>query len=111
MNLHEYQSKALFSEYGIAVPQGQGHTEYGRYARGIGGNPLRILDIKKEKKTGELAMYATRVKIEKTTGSGTIVRLGATDFQHGRQFVRTVSSNGDSRKTRHKTRNIDKKEG
>lgn len=23
MNLHEYQSKALFSEYGIAVPQGQ----------------------------------------------------------------------------------------
>ena len=23
MNLHEYQSKALFAEYGIAVPKGQ----------------------------------------------------------------------------------------
>lgn len=27
MNLHEYQSKALFAEYGIAVPQGQLITE------------------------------------------------------------------------------------
>ncbi len=105
-----YLTNAIHKD-AIAVPLGQGHTEYGRYARGIGVNPLTILDIKKEKKTGELAMYATRVKIEKTTGSGTIVRLGATDFQHGRQFVRTVSSNGDSRKTSHKTRNIDKKEG
>jgi molybdopterin-containing oxidoreductase family iron-sulfur binding subunit len=74
----------------IAVPLGQGHTEYGRYARNRGANPLRILNPSKDHKTGELAMYATRVKVSNTGKQTLVVRLGSSDTQHGRKFVRTV---------------------
>ncbi|MDQ7075795.1 MAG: molybdopterin-dependent oxidoreductase [Gammaproteobacteria bacterium] len=74
----------------VAVPLGQGHASYGRYAEGVGVNPLTILNLKQEKVTGELAMYATAVKLEKMDATGTLVRMGGTDSQQGRQFVRTV---------------------
>lgn len=74
----------------VAVPLGQGHTAYGRYAKGLGVNPLGILDPIVEKKTGELAMYATRVKIAPTDQAGTIVRMGGSDSQVGRGLVRTI---------------------
>ncbi|WP_457671354.1 ATP-grasp domain-containing protein, partial [Thiolapillus sp.] len=41
MNLHEYQAKALFAEYGIAVPEGQVATsseEAVAAAKALGGN-------------------------------------------------------------------------
>jgi anaerobic selenocysteine-containing dehydrogenase len=50
----------------IAVPIGQGHEELGRYAKGVGVNPFKILSPVFDKDTGELAMYATRVKVTKT---------------------------------------------
>lgn len=75
----------------IAVPLGQGHTEYGRYAKGRGVNPLAILNPTTDAKTGELAMYATRVKISKTGKNQPVLRLGASDYQHGRRLARTVS--------------------
>ena len=45
---------------------GQGHEELGRYAKGVGVNPFKILSPVFDKDTGELAMYATRVKVSKT---------------------------------------------
>lgn len=74
----------------IAVPLGQGHTDYGRYASGRGVNPLNILEALTDGKTGELAMYATKVKIVATGKTRQVVRLGASDSQVGRGFVRTV---------------------
>ena len=41
MNLHEYQSKALFAEYGVPVPEGrvaQSPTEAARAASVLGGD-------------------------------------------------------------------------
>jgi len=74
----------------IAVPMGQGHEEYGRYAKGRGINPLKILNPTKEAKTGALAMYATRVNVSGTGKSEVVVRLGSSDTQAGRRFVITV---------------------
>lgn len=74
----------------IGIPIGQGHTDFGRYASNIGVNPLKILDLVKEAKTGELAMYATSVKVTKTNDTEVIVKLGASDTQRGRKFVVTV---------------------
>lgn len=74
----------------IAVPLGQGHSEYGRYARGRGVNPLNIIEARTDGKTGELAMYATNVKVSATGKTRQVVRLGASDTQVGRGFVRTV---------------------
>lgn len=74
----------------VAIPMGQGHTEYGRYAKGLGVNPLKILAPEQEQKTGELAMYATNVKITNTGKKDTVVKIGTTDTQMGRKLVGTV---------------------
>jgi molybdopterin-containing oxidoreductase family iron-sulfur binding subunit len=76
----------------ISVPLGQGHTDFGSYASGIGVNPLSILSPDVEQKTGELALYSTKVKIEKTSKHEKFVRLGAVDTQMGRKLVSTVSA-------------------
>ena len=47
----------------IAMPAGQGHENYTRYASGRGENPIRILAPVTEPETGALAWAATRVKI------------------------------------------------
>ena len=55
------------------------------------GNPLKILKTTTDAKTGELAMYATRVKVAKTNKRERIVRMGQSDTQYGRRLARTVS--------------------
>ena len=49
----------------IALPLGQGHLDYGRYAEGRGTNPLDLLDSQAQTDTG-LAWAGTRVKIDRT---------------------------------------------
>jgi menaquinone reductase, molybdopterin-binding-like subunit len=49
----------------IAMPAGQGHENYTRYATGRGASPYGILAPVKEPETGALAWAATRVKIAK----------------------------------------------
>jgi molybdopterin-containing oxidoreductase family iron-sulfur binding subunit len=75
----------------VAVPMGQGHEDYGRYARGVGVNPLKILNPIVDAKTGELALYATRVKV---TGSGTsgqlVVEGHGNTSQLGRKLAGTI---------------------
>ena len=78
----------------VAVPLGQGHEAYGRYAKGLGVNPLQILDATTDNKTGELAMYSTRVTVKSVgpADSLSIVRMGtgSGDSQAGRKLVATV---------------------
>ncbi len=78
----------------VAIPLGQGHEAYGRYAKGLGVNPLQILDATTDGKTGELAMYSTRVTVKRVgpADSLSIVRMGtgAGDSQVGRKLVVTV---------------------
>jgi molybdopterin-containing oxidoreductase family iron-sulfur binding subunit len=45
----------------VAVPIGQGHTAYGRYAAGRGANPLRLLPAAPEAASGARVWLATRV--------------------------------------------------
>ena len=79
----------------IGVPLGQGHENLGRYANGRGVNPFRILDPVFDRKTGELAMYATRVRVSKTGERGHIVKdegwkSGVLKIQAGRKLVVTL---------------------
>jgi menaquinone reductase, molybdopterin-binding-like subunit len=61
----------------VAMPVGQGHENYTRYATGRGENPIRILAPVKENVTGELAWAATRVKITKVADAdGRLVLFG-----------------------------------
>lgn len=90
LEVKAYLIKAIHPD-AISIPLGQGHTEYGRYAKDRGVNPLKILKPITDTKTGELAMYATRIKVSKTGKQETIIRLGGSDTQHGRRLARTVS--------------------
>lgn len=78
----------------IAVPLGQGHEGYGRYADGIGVNPLKIVNPATDRKTGELALYATRVSVSpvNSVDGDRLVRLGGSETQVGRKLVATVTA-------------------
>jgi len=74
----------------IAMPVGQGHTTFTRYASGRGANPIAMLSPAVEATTGELAWSATRVKIARVGGpdASLILFAGATrerpEETHGR---------------------------
>ncbi|MDX8382425.1 MAG: molybdopterin-dependent oxidoreductase [Ghiorsea sp.] len=87
-------------EDSVAIPLGQGHTEYGRYAKGVGVNPFKILTAQFDKVTGELATHATKVSITKVADRGEVVTRAHGELvldstaksQMGREIVKTVSS-------------------
>lgn len=62
----------------ISMPLGQGHTFYGRYARGRGVNPLTLLAPLIDPPSGALATGATRVRIERTGKRGRPVLVDQT---------------------------------
>lgn len=76
----------------IAMPIGQGHTEYGRYAKDRGVNPIQILAPQTEAVTGGLAWSATRVKLVPTGRRVDLVKTGGVSRQLGRDIVRTTGS-------------------
>jgi menaquinone reductase, molybdopterin-binding-like subunit len=52
----------------VAMPVGQGHENFTRFASGRGTNPLSILAPLAEHETGSLAWAATRVKLSRAGG-------------------------------------------
>lgn len=56
----------------IAMPVGQGHENFTRYASGRGSNPLAILAPLSEPETGSFAWAATRVRIARA-GEGKLI--------------------------------------
>ena len=59
-----------------AMPVGQGHEHYGRYASHRGANPIKILAPATEPETGALAWGATRVKIARVGRKGNLILFG-----------------------------------
>ncbi|HEX5411242.1 MAG TPA: molybdopterin-dependent oxidoreductase [Terriglobia bacterium] len=60
----------------VAMPVGQGHENYGRYASGRGANPIKILAPATEAETGALAWASTRVKITRVGQPGKLILFG-----------------------------------
>jgi len=59
----------------LAMPLGQGHSSYGRYARRRGVNPVQLLAPALDSVTGTLASGATRVRMERTGVKGRLVTV------------------------------------
>jgi len=74
----------------IAMPIGQGHTEYGRYARNRGTNPMQILAPVMDSETGSLASSATRVKLRATGRRAQLIKSGGESRELGRGIVQTT---------------------
>ena len=58
----------------IAIPFGQGHTAYGRYAEGRGVNPVGLFAAHFNE-AGDLAFAGMKVKIQKTGRKFVLSRL------------------------------------
>ena len=61
----------------VAMPVGQGHENYGRYASNRGANPIKLLAPQAEAETGALAWASTRVKITRLGKPGNLILFGA----------------------------------
>ena len=66
----------------IAMPVGQGHETFTRYASGRGANPISILAPMEEPTTGALAWAATRVRVAKVEGDGGLILYGGALREH-----------------------------
>ncbi len=80
----------------IAIPIGQGHTQYGRIAKDRGANPLEILPFIEDKKSGELALNSTRASLSrkgraKKGSDDSLVRAAANNFEYGRDYTKIIS--------------------
>lgn len=74
----------------IAMPAGQGHQTFTRYATGRGANPVALLAPIVERETGALAWAATRVRIARVSdGRGELILFaGATRERPHRPSIR-----------------------
>ena len=70
----------------VAMPVGQGHETFTRYASGRGVNPIAILAPSVEAETGALAWAATRVKIARAgAGDGRLIMFAGEMREHPRE--------------------------
>ncbi len=75
----------------VAIPIGQGHQHFGRWARGRGVNPLALLSAAADEASGATAWLSTQVEL---TATGESVRLVTTQGSHddlGREIAEVVS--------------------
>ena len=63
----------------IAIPVGQGHTQFGRYAQNRGANPLRISASVLDEMSGSVVQSGVRVSVSKTGRHEPLIRFGASD--------------------------------
>ncbi len=59
----------------VAIPVGQGHDQFGRFAQGRGSNPISLIATITDPDTGSLAWGATRVRIELTGKQKKLARM------------------------------------
>ncbi|HEX9090019.1 MAG TPA: molybdopterin dinucleotide binding domain-containing protein, partial [Anaerolineales bacterium] len=64
----------------VAIPVGQGHHDYGRFAQAVSGsNPLVVVSAVTDQDTGALAWGATRVRLKPTGKKQFLARLESLD--------------------------------
>jgi anaerobic selenocysteine-containing dehydrogenase len=67
----------------VAMPVGQGHTMFTRYASGRGQNPIALIAPLTEASTGAVAWAATRVKISRVGDpDGSLIMFAGGDREH-----------------------------
>ncbi len=71
----------------VAIPIGQGHEEYGRFASGRGAHPLDLLSHVDATTSPEFLWVATRVRLEVTERRHQVARLESLEGE-GRESIR-----------------------
>jgi len=71
----------------LAVPLGQGHLDYGRYAANRGVNPLAILTAEQNEAEGLPAWDSTRVQLRRVSADGGLVTAGHPEGSYRRDIL------------------------
>jgi len=74
----------------IAIAAGRGHTAYGRYANGCGENPMALLPVGEDGKSGASVMM-TKAGVAKATGASRLITTEGAGRQHGRGIAQAVT--------------------
>ena len=75
----------------VAIPIGQGHTDFGRYATGRGANPLALLDPEPDAASGGPRWARTRIDATALALRRPLARLQGSFDQQGREIAQAVS--------------------
>ena len=75
----------------VAMPIGQGHTDFGRYATGRGANPLALLDPEPDAASGGPRWARTRIDATALALRRPLARLQGSFDQQGREIAQAVS--------------------
>jgi molybdopterin-containing oxidoreductase family iron-sulfur binding subunit len=75
----------------VAMPLGQGHTDFGRYASGVGASPLRLLAGEADEVTGGLRWGDEGIRLLKIKGRRKLVSTRGNKQQLGREVVQVVA--------------------
>ena len=74
----------------VAVPVGQGHSAFGRYAQGQGASPIPLLSGEPETDSGALIWLGTRVVVRQTGLKHKLASTSGSDRSHDREIVQTI---------------------
>jgi molybdopterin-containing oxidoreductase family iron-sulfur binding subunit len=75
----------------VAIPVGQGHTNFGNFANGLPANPMELLPPEVDPVSGGFQRPPLLVNIEKTGKTLAIANTDGSFFQHGRGMAVTIS--------------------
>jgi len=75
----------------VAIPAGQGHTQYGRYAENNGVSPMRLLPPRPSGITGSMLWSGMEVAVVNKRERLRIANVAGSDHQHGRPFLQVVT--------------------
>jgi molybdopterin-containing oxidoreductase family iron-sulfur binding subunit len=75
----------------VAIPIGQGHEHFGRWARGRGVNPLALLPAAADETSGATAWLSTQVALAATGESVTLVSTQGSHDDLGREIAEVIS--------------------
>jgi Fe-S-cluster-containing dehydrogenase component/NADH dehydrogenase/NADH:ubiquinone oxidoreductase subunit G len=74
----------------IAIAMGRGHTSYGRYAHGCGVNPMALLPVGEDSRSGAVALV-TKASLRKAGGATRLITTEGAGRQHGRGIARAIT--------------------
>ncbi|MCX5908917.1 MAG: 4Fe-4S dicluster domain-containing protein, partial [Deltaproteobacteria bacterium] len=75
----------------LAMPIGQGHSAYGRFADSHSGNPVQLISPQIEPISGGIIWSVSGVTIEKMNRSMPLANTDGSLYQHGRRLAQSIS--------------------
>jgi len=74
-----------------AIPVGQGHYNFGRFASGLPANPFELLGPDLDPVSGAILRHELNLTVEKTGEKFDIAHTDGSYFQHDRNIAQTIS--------------------